>query len=82
MLQHLFSSYGAVDEIDFEENIVKMMGPYDPTEPLARLIDQLEMGRDFSRAGGQTIVDAMMVSKGITLLTQTDTLNKAIHKWR
>ena len=35
MLQHLFASYGVIGEINLEENAVKMMGPYDPTEPLA-----------------------------------------------
>ena len=31
MLQHLFSSYGSIDEIGLEENAVKMVGTYDPT---------------------------------------------------
>ena len=30
MLQHLFSSYGMIYQIDLEDNAVKMMGPYDP----------------------------------------------------
>ena len=41
MLKHLFSSYGEIDEINLEENAVKMMGPYDPAEPLSQLIEQL-----------------------------------------
>ena len=44
MLQHLFSRYGAIEKIDLEENAANMMGPYDPAEPLARLIKQLERG--------------------------------------
>ena len=72
----------AIDEIDLEENSVKMMGPYDPAEPLARLIQQLEKGREFARAGGQTISDAMMMSKGITLLAQTRLFNDDIRDWR
>ena len=51
------------------------MGPYDPAEPLARLIEQLEKGREFARAGGQTIAAAMVVSEGITLLAQTAIFN-------
>ena len=82
MLQHLFSSYGAIDKIDLEDNSVKMMGRYDPTEPLARLIEQLEKGREFARAEGQTISDAMMMSKGITLLAQTGIFNYDIREWR
>ena len=38
MLQHFFTPYGAIDEIDLEENAVKIMEHYDPAEPLARLI--------------------------------------------
>ena len=45
MLQHIFSNYKVIERIDLEENTVKMMGPYDPAEPLARLIKQLEKGK-------------------------------------
>ena len=44
MLQHLFASYGLIGEIDLEESAVKMMGPYNPAEPLSQLIEQLEKG--------------------------------------
>ena len=70
-----------MDKIDLKENVVKMMWPYYPVEPLTRHIDQLEKGRKFARAGGQTIIDAMMVSKGITLLAQTDAFNEDIREW-
>ena len=58
------------------------MGPYDPAETLAQLIKQLERGREFAQAGGQTISDAMMMSKGITLLLQTGIFNDNIREWR
>ena len=41
MLQHIFSSYGAIDKINLEENVVKMMGPYNPAELIVRIIEQL-----------------------------------------
>ena len=44
MLQHLFASYGLIDEIDLEENSVKIMGRYESAEPLSRLIEQLDKG--------------------------------------
>ena len=47
-----------------------MMGPYKPLEPLAQLIEKLEKGREFARAGGQTTSKAVIVSKGVTLLDQ------------
>ena len=57
-----------------------MMGPYNPTEPLTRLIEKLEKGREIAQAGGHTIADAIMVSKGITLLTQTEIFNEEIRE--
>ena len=45
MLQHLLNSYGEIDEIYIKENVVKMMGTYDPAEPPDQLIEQLEKGR-------------------------------------
>ena len=44
MLHHIFSSYRVINKIDLGETAVKIMGPYDPTEPLAWLIKQLEKG--------------------------------------
>ena len=55
---------------------MKMMGPYDRVEPLALLIEKLENGKEFAQAGRQTIAYAMMVSKGITLLAQTEMFNR------
>ena len=82
ILKHIFYSYRDIDEIDLEENLVKMMGPYDPAEPIARLIEQLEKGREFTSAGVQTISDAIMMSKVITLLAQTVIFNDDIREWR
>ena len=42
ILQHLFNFYKEIDKIDPEENAVKMMGPYEPTETLSRLTKQIE----------------------------------------
>ena len=54
MLQHMFNSYGVIDKIDTEENMVKIMVPYDPAETLDRLINQLKKGPEFAKLGGHT----------------------------
>ena len=82
MLQHIFSSYGEIDKINLKKNAVKTMGSYNPAEPLSQIIKQLEKGREFSIAGGQTIYGSMMMSKGITLLAQTGIFNYDIREWR
>ena len=45
ILHYLFTMYRAIEEINFKENMVKMMEPYDPADPLAQLIKYLEKGR-------------------------------------
>ena len=65
MTNNLFRAYRAIVEIDLEENAVKMMGAYNLSKNLARLIEQLEKGRKLARSGGQTTTDATMVPKGI-----------------
>ena len=46
VLQHLLSRYWTIDEINIEENAIKIMGTYDIAEPLVRLIEQLERGEN------------------------------------
>ena len=45
MLQHLFTFYGAIDEINVKENAVKIMEPFNTTKPVAHLIKKLEKGK-------------------------------------
>ena len=79
---HIFSYYGVIDKIDLEENAVKKMRHYTPTEPISRLINQIEKWKEFLRAGRQTISDAIIVSKGINHLAQRDTFIENIREWR
>ena len=51
ILQRIFNSYGQIDETDLEENALKMMGPYNPKEPLAQLFKKLEKGSELACAG-------------------------------
>ena len=42
MTSNLFKAYGGIDEIKLKEDSVWIMGAYQLTDPLARLIKQLE----------------------------------------
>jgi len=82
MIHHLYVTYGEIDEVDIDENLVAMMKPYDPELTLATLTNQLEKGRAFAQMGLQTISENMMVTKGITLLANTAVFNDDIKQWR
>ena len=81
MLQHLFYSYGSINKIDLEENAAKMIGPYNPAEPLDLRIEQLQKGVEFAISEVQTIYEAMVISKGITILTKMGIFNDDIREW-
>ena len=59
-----------------------MTGTYDPVEPLAPFINQIDKGKELAIPGWKMISDDMIVSKGITLLTQTETFHDDISEWR
>ena len=82
MIHHLLSRYETIYKIDLEENSVNMMGTYDPAEPLYRLIEKSEKGREFAQACGQMIAEKKMVSKGITLMAHMAIFNEVIREWQ
>ena len=59
-----------------------MMWTYYLEEPLVLLVDHLDKGQEFACVWGQTIADAMVVSKVIILLGRTETFNENIRQWR
>jgi hypothetical protein len=82
LLTYLYKTYEKIDDEDIEKNNEKMMAPYDPELPLAKLTIQLEKGRAFAHIGRQLITENMMISKGITLLTRTKVFPDDIKEWR
>ena len=47
-LKHIFRFYGEIEETNLEKNSMKMMGAYEPSEPLAHLVYQLLKGWEFA----------------------------------
>jgi hypothetical protein len=81
LMEHLYDNYGLIDDVDLEVNQVTMMKPYDPETPLALLVAQLQRGRTFANIGGHGLTDGMLISKGITLLSNTAVFNDDIKDW-
>ena len=51
MINHVYITYGDIEDIDLEKNNMNMMKPYDPKQPLAALIQQFYMGIYFMWTG-------------------------------
>ena len=52
MMYHLFRDYRAIYKLDLKVKYVKIMGAYNPSEPLSHLIENLEKGWEIARPGG------------------------------
>ena len=45
MMGHIFRANREIENINLEENAVKITGPYNPEEPPACLIEKLDKGQ-------------------------------------
>ena len=68
VMNYLCTPYGKVDGIKLETNKFTMMTVYTPKLTIAVLTNKLEEGQNFVWSRKKYITDAMMISKGITLL--------------
>eukprot|EP00978_Attheya_sp_CCMP212_P022997 scaffold69585_cov24-Attheya_sp.AAC.1 len=81
LMEHLYDNYGLIDDVNLEVNQVTMMKPYDPETPRALLVAQLQRVRTLANIGDQGLTDGMLISKGITLLSNTTVFNDDIKDW-
>ena len=79
---NLYETYGAIDEVNLETNKANIMQPYSQDQPIEILVEQLEHGRFFAAAGHQQLHDHKLITKGVTLLANTSSLNQDIQEWQ
>ena len=54
LLDHLVTSYAAIDQFDMEKNQEKMTARYDPNAPIETLFDQITDGVAYTELGDAT----------------------------
>lgn len=81
MLQHLYDTYGDLTPTELEDNDTRMRAPYDPTEPIETLYNQLEQAVDIAEAGSLPYTQAQILTRAYNLILQTGLFDDACSAW-
>jgi hypothetical protein len=82
ILTHLYTTFGVITPIDIENNDAKMRAPFDPTQPIELLFDQIGTAIKFAGAGNRPYNPDQVVSRAYLLILQTGLYSDACRDWR
>ena len=80
-MTHLWTSYGTVDDADHAVNEEAMKKPWNPSQPIATLFEQLKQGQEFAARGNEKIDDTQLVRWGYQNIRNIGLLNRECEKW-
>ena len=81
LLTHLYNTYGSVTSMDLEQNDICMKQPYDPTQPIEVLFNQIETAQEFAEAANTPYPNASIISTAYLLVFKTGMYRDACREW-
>jgi hypothetical protein len=82
LLNHLHSSYAIITAQDLEDNLKRMLTPWNPPTPLEVLFSQIEDGAEYANAGGDPVSDAFKARKVAAILFDSGRFPVDHREWR
>jgi hypothetical protein len=82
LLNHLYVTYGNITPADLANNDAKMKTPFDPSQPIEVLFDQIEDTADLAAAANAAYTAAQIVVYGYNLVFPTGVFIDACRDWR
>ena len=82
ILTHLWSTWGAITQIDLDANVLRMHTPWNPPTPIDKLFTQLDDGVRFATAGNDTPSAPSVVRLGYNLILATRWFEVPCRDWR
>ena len=82
MLQFLYDTYGDITPSELEDNDDRMRLPYDPTQPMETLYNQIEQAVDIAEAGQQPYTNKQVLTRAYNLILQTGLFTDPCREWR
>jgi hypothetical protein len=82
LLNHLHDSYAIITAQDLEDNLVRMLAPWNPPTPLEILFTQIEDGAFYADAGGDPVSDAFQARKIAAILFDSGRFPVDHREWR
>jgi hypothetical protein len=82
LLDHLYATYGNLTPADLVENDERMKAPYDPSQPIEVLFDQIDDAVELADAANAAYTPAQIVAIAYNCLFQTGLYTDACREWR
>ena len=81
IVEHLYTTYGRITSMDLEQNDIRMKAPYDPTQPIENLFNQLEEGQEYAEAGQAPLSTLQLINTAYLLVFKTGVYRDACRDW-
>jgi hypothetical protein len=81
MINHLFTTYGNITEVDLENNFEHMRRAWDSQQPVESLLKQIQDCANFSEAGGILIGHRQKINVGYANIFATGHFMSACRRW-
>ena len=81
-MDHLWDTYGTIDDDQLVENLEAIKTPWQPPTPIENLFTQLKKCQAFSILGNDAITGACKIRTGVALIEVTPFFATACREWR
>ena len=81
VLDHLVTTYAAIDQFDLEKNQENMTARYDPNTPIEKSFAQIADGVAYSELGEAPFTSKQVVDIALLCLEKTGVFNDDLKEW-
>ena len=81
LLDHLVTTYAAIDQFDLEKKQEKMTTRYDPNAPTETLFEQIDDGVAYAELGDAPFTPKRIVDIAVLCLAKTGVFNDNLKEW-
>ena len=81
LLDHLVTTYAAIDQFDLEKNQEKMTARYDPNAPIETMFEQIADGVAYAELGEAPFTSKQIVDIALLCLAKTGVFNDNLKEW-
>jgi hypothetical protein len=82
MLTHLYDTYGEITDDDWDANDLRMKAPYDVSQPIELLFDQIDGGMEYAAAAGTPYTTEQVLKIAYNLVARTKMFKDECKIWR
>ena len=81
LLDHLVTTYAAIDQFDLEKNQEKMTARYDPNTPIEKLFEKITDGVAYAELGDAPFTSKQILDIALFCLAKKGVFNDNLKEW-